>query len=311
MLLTLLYDMIYNKTRYFFDKMDGDFVIYYSTAQRMEQLNLHGFCAHIANKETVLMHGHSFLEFTYVDRGVIEHTFANTTEILKQGDYFIVDYGTKHGYKSADGNDISVINLLFYPDFIDRTLLRKDNFERVVNSYLVRFKYRMLDRSPDGIRFFDDGGRVRSIVDSIINEFTTRETGYLECIRCQLAQILIMTMRKISKQEAESEPSDVIKLITDDVKRNYSGRLTLSEYAKRYNYSLSHISKKFTDEMGMGFTQYLQRIRIEQACRLLEEGRLSVGEISGDVGYDNVKFFNRVFKNSLGVTPREFKKMSK
>lgn len=286
-------------------------MIHYSTHERLEQLERHGFCAHIANDSKSKTHGHSFLEFTYVQKGVIEHTFADTTEILHEGDYFIVDYGTQHGYKSADGNDISVINLLFYPDFIDRTLSRDANFEKVVNSYLVRFKYRLLDRSPDGIRFFDEGGRVHEIVNSIINEFCTRETGYLECIRCQLAQILIMTMRKITKRETEKEISDVIRMITEDIKNNYENPLTLSEYAKKYSYSLSHISKKFTGEIGMGFTQYLQRIRIEQACKLLEEGKLPIGEISCAVGYDDVKFFNRIFKNSLGITPREFKKISR
>lgn len=100
-------------------------------------------------------------------------------------------------------------------------------------------------------------------------------------------------------------------MITDDIKKNYESPLTLSEYAKKYSYSLSHISKKFTGEIGMGFTQYLQRIRIEQACKLLEEGKLPIGEISCAVGYDDVKFFNRIFKNSLGITPREFKKISR
>ncbi len=300
--------MNYNKTRYFFDKIGGDFVVYNSTPERLKQLDKHGFCAHIAPAMESKMHGHSFLEFTYVQKGVIEHTFADTTEILREGDYFIVDYGTQHGYKSADGNEISVINLLFYPDFIDRTLSRSDNFEKVVNSYLVRFKYQLLNRSPDGIRFFDEGGKVYEIVKNIINEFCTRETGYLECIRCQLAQIIIMTMRKIAKQDTEKEISDVIRIITEDINKSYGKRLTLSHYAKLHSYSLSHISKKFTDEMGMGFTQYLQRIRIEQACRMLEGGKMQVGEIACAVGYDNIKFFNKVFKNSLGITPREFKK---
>ena len=283
-------------------------MVHYSTKERLEQLDKYGFCAHIANTLSTKMHGHSFLEFTYVQKGVIEHTFSGMTEILTEGDYFIVDYGTQHGYNSADGNEISVINLLFYPDFIDRTLSRNDNFEKVVNSYLVRFKYQLLNRSPDGIRFFDDSGKVYEVVKNIINEFTAHETGYLECIRCQLAQIIIMTMRKIAKQDAEKETSDVIRLITEDINRNYGSRLTLSDYAKRYSYSLSHISKKFTDEIGMGFTQYLQRIRIEQACRLLEGGKMQISEIACTVGYDNVKFFNKVFKNSLGITPREFKK---
>ena len=284
-------------------------MLYLDTPERFKMLERYGFCAHIAKGLSSSTHGHSFLEFTYVEKGVIRHTFDNCTEILNEGDYFIVDYGTKHGYKSADGKELSVINLLFYPDFIDRTLSREDNFEKVVNSYLVRFKYRSLNRSPDGIRFHDDSGDIYKAVSNITREFSEHEAGFAECIRCLLAQILIITMRKIAKTERSE--SGVIKSITDDIKKNYSQNLKLSDYCKKYNYSLSHISKKFKEEVGMGFTQYIQRIRIEKACRLLETDSMLIGEIAEQVGYENIKFFNKVFKSALGMTPREFKKMSK
>ena len=281
------------------------------TPERMKMLKKYGFCTHIANGLSSSMHGHSFLEFTYVEKGNITHTFDDKTEELKEGDYFIVDYGTKHGYKSADGKDISVINLLFYPDFIDRTLSRGDNFEKVVNSYLIRFRYRSLNRSPNGMRFFDNNGEVKSIVNNVITEFESREAGYLECIRCLIAQILIITMRKISKSEVYAKESPIIKEITDDIKNNYREKLLLSDYAKKYNYTISHFSKKFNEEMGVGFTEYLQRIRIEQSCRLLESREKSVSEIAMDVGYTNVKFFNKVFKQLVGITPKQFQKISK
>jgi len=52
----------------------------------------------------------------------------------------------------------------------------------------------------------------------------------------------------------------------------------------------------------------LQRIRIEQSCRLLENSDLRVSEIAARVGYENVKFFNQVFKQTVKLTPREFRK---
>ena len=122
--------------------------------------------------------------------------------------------------------------------------------------------------------------------------------------------MFIIIMRKIGKKEGATSESTVIKEITDYVKQNYSEHISLSELAKKHNYSLSHISKKFLNEMGVGFTQYLQKIRIEQSCRLLESGQHTVSEIASLVGYSDIKFFNKVFKETLGVTPREFKKIN-
>jgi YesN/AraC family two-component response regulator len=61
----------------------------------------------------------------------------------------------------------------------------------------------------------------------------------------------------------------------------------------------------------MSFSRYLQRIRVEQSCRLLENTDLRISEIAPKVGYDNVKFFNQIFKNTLGISPRQFRQMRK
>jgi AraC-like DNA-binding protein len=264
----------------------------------------------VSNNADVALHGHDFLEFTYIQKGSLIHCIDGNTQQLCEGDYFIVDYGARHKYKSIGGKELSVINLLFYPDFIDRSLDRLDDFERVVNSYLIRFKYRSLTASPAGIAFHDESCVVKNILDTLICEYQESDAGYLEYIRTLLTQILIITMRKISSKTDTQSKSDIIKEIADCIKRDYRQELRLSDFAKSYCYSLSHISKKFKEEMGVGFTKYLQIIRIEKACALLENQNLSIGEVAAKVGYDDIKFFNKTFKKTIGLSPRAFRKMS-
>ena len=301
---------MYNKKSSIIAKIGGVFVISFKSGKLITLLDKYGFCICFSKSRKVRIHGHDFLEFTYIQKGSVEHTINGHTEILSEGDYFIVDYGTKHQYHSVDNCQISVINFLFYPNFIDRTLGQWDNFEKVVNSYLVRFKYRSLNSSPTGVVFHDSDKQVCNIVKSVIDEYNKTDAGHLEYIRCLLVQILIITMRKITKSTEETRESGIIKEITDFIKDNYNQNLTLSDFAHRYSYSLSHLSKKFKVEMNVGFVQYLHHIRIERGCRLLQEG-YRVSEVADMVGYSDIKFFNKVFKQTLGVTPREFKKMSK
>ncbi len=278
--------------------------------ERIEYLEKFGFVVHTTKDRLVKEHGHAFLEFTYIESGKMEHAFEGEVGTLGAGDYFIVDYGTKHRYKAVGDNELNVINFLFYPDFVDRTLAKNECFEKVVNSYFIRFKYQSLKHSPTGIVFHDDNSEVFEIINQIIKEFREEKDGFFECIRCLIVQMFIIIMRKIGKKEGAKNESSVIKEITEYVKSNYNERLCLGEIAKKYSYSLSHISKKFSNEMGVGFTQYLQKIRIEKSCRLLETGQYSISEIASMVGYTNIKFFNKVFKENLGVTPREFKKIN-
>ncbi len=280
------------------------------TKERNEYLEKYGFVIHRTSSRLAALHDHSFLEFTYIESGIMEHSFEGEVSTLGAGDYFIVDYGTQHQYKAVGKDTLTVTNFLFYPNFVDRTLSKDESFEKVVNSYFIRFKYRSLNRSPAGVAFHDDDGEVYKIIQQIKKEFAEVEDGFLECIRCLIVQMFIIIMRKIGKKDGAKNESDVIKEVSDYIKLHYAEQISLSDIAAKYNYSLSHISKKFSSEMGVGFTQYLQKIRVEQSCRLLEAGDHTVSEIANIVGYSNIKFFNKVFKDTLGVSPREFKRIN-
>lgn len=58
----------------------------------------------------------------------------------------------------------------------------------------------------------------------------------------------------------------------------------------------------------MPFSTYVQHLRIEHSCRLLQRTNLRVNEIAYRVGYADTKFFNQVFKSTLGITPSEYRK---
>jgi len=59
---------------------------------------------------------------------------------------------------------------------------------------------------------------------------------------------------------------------------------------------------------GLPFKQYLNRLRLEEAKRLLTQTDLQVSDIAYKVGYGNISHFNRVFKDHLGISPNDFRK---
>lgn len=275
---------------------------------RVREMEEQSFHISVAKGSSSRLHGHDFLEFSYITKGCMRHKIGNQTDLLTAGDYFIVDHGTEHTYESDTDAPLEVVNLLFYPEFLEQTLAGRRRFEDVVNSYLLRFRYRMLRSSPTGKAFRDSDGQIRSILERILREYAEKESGYLEYIRCLFLEILIQTMRKIGVNEDAAEQSPVIAQVVGAVNADYPRKLRLSDFAEKYHYSVSYLSRRFREELGMGFSEYVQKIRMEQACRLLEETALSVEEVARQVGYENLKFFNKIFRQSLGITPREYRK---
>ena len=64
-------------------------------------------------------------------------------------------------------------------------------------------------------------------------------------------------------------------------------------------------------ECGMGMIAYVNRLRIEEAGRLIREGTLNFTEIAGTLGFSSLHYFSRVFKSTTGVSPSEYKKTRK
>lgn len=271
------------------------------------QANKQGFSVHSATIMSVPEHGHSTLELAYVESGTIEHHIDGKYRVLGPGDYFIVDYGVSHSYKRVGEGKLMVRNLLFLPKFLDRSLEGEHSFDSMMNSYLLRFCYRTLRASPTGITFHDDDGRIGALVDSIVKEYQQQDYGYLELVRCAFVELLIITMRKIGRKEKAPEKTPEVQKILDYVHAHYREKLQLATFAQELGYSVPYLSAKFTRETGVGFAEYLQRSRLEQACMLLETTDLPVSRVAGSVGYENIKHFNAIFKKKFNLTPREFR----
>jgi two-component system, response regulator YesN len=59
--------------------------------------------------------------------------------------------------------------------------------------------------------------------------------------------------------------------------------------------------------MGESFTDFLVRVRLEKAKKMLKETPLKVYQIGGMVGYSNISYFCSIFKNSYGMSPSEYR----
>ena len=262
----------------------------------------------IHDKPTTTYHQHDFLELTYVCSGCANHVIENTSTVLTEGDYFIVDYNKKHQYTQIGDTTFRVINCLFVPQLIDETLSDCRKLSEVVNNYLIKFDLYHLKGHPSNFIFHDETGYIKQLFLYLLDEYTKKETGYLESMRCQLILILIEMMRKIELPTISETSNQMIHQITEHVQHHFKEKLTLSMFAREYNYSLAHISHSFKKEIGMTFQEYVQSIRIQESCRLLMNTTKKISDIAALVGYTDIKFFNELFKRQMGKTPRQYRK---
>lgn len=92
------------------------------------------------------------------------------------------------------------------------------------------------------------------------------------------------------------------------VNENYKNNIYISDVAEYVGLNQVYFGRLFKIYTGENFTDYLINLRVEKAMSLLCEGNMKISEVSESVGYDNIKYFSRIFKRRTGKTPIDYKK---
>ena len=260
------------------------------------------------NVRSVVEHEHEFLELSYILKGSAKHTLDGATEILHEGDYLIVDYGSRHCYTGCDGGRFDNIDCLFLPALLDPSLKGAKSLRTVLEHYLLHFDMKALAKDPARMVFHDEGGQVLELIQKIGAELERRDAGFTELIRSYWVEILLLTMRKIDGVQSAATGNEISARLVAYVEEHYAEPITLGEIAAQMNYSLPYLSQRFREDVGVGFARYVQNYRVMRACRLLAGTRMSFAEITERVGYVDSKCFAQLIKRNTGLSPSEFRR---
>ena len=146
-------------------------------------------------------------------------------------------------------------------------------------------------------------------------EYDRSDMGYAEILRGKLLEIIILTMRKIVREQVDvgnkTAESTVVLDAIQYARGHYQNKAVFRCFCEKYHYSPQYISRKFKQETGMTSLEYLQKIRIEKCCELLAGSDMAIQEIAREVGYEDVKFFHKVFRRMMHMAPGEYRKISR
>jgi len=99
----------------------------------------------------------------------------------------------------------------------------------------------------------------------------------------------------------------IVDEIVEYIKYHYDEDIKLKNLAPKFGYNSSYLGKIFSKKIGVGFNDYLHKIRTEKARTLLLDQKYKIYEISSLVGYKNVDYFHLKFKQYEECTPNEYR----
>ena len=243
-----------------------------------------------------------------VERGGVSITLGERIIELSEGEVALIAPDLLHSYLSANGNESRVFVVCFSCPSPNLALISGMKF------------------SPDA----DTDFCMKRIIEESGRNFKMNERELLELLPSAvfggqqsiilLAEYLLIGLLRrlflrrggeIVLLKKEDFYPDLVGIIVAYRKSNGKNKISLADVCEHFNYSRSFICRIFKEQTGESLINCFNRLKIEEAKRLLRESEVSVNEISEILGFSEAKYFCNVFKSRQGMTPIEYRKSTK
>jgi AraC-like DNA-binding protein len=159
-------------------------------------------------------------------------------------------------------------------------------------------------RLQDRISIFED------IFRTLQNGYAIENINYaISCLYYFLGSLKYLGQ---FKDKANSESGrDIIDRSIKYIRENIESDITIKSLCEHVGYSESHFSSIFRKQTGFTPINYIQHLRIQTACNLLDFSEMKINQISFKVGISDPYYFSRLFTRITGLTPTEYRKNKK
>ena len=230
------------------------------------------------------MHSHSYYELYYLSAGSREYFVEDTIFSVEVGDFVLIAPGKIHRTGGEYGMRVLVC---FTEEFLLRTFTRT-----AVTKLLSCFENLKLTPPKQKREAFV------LLLQQI--EEATDETEFA----MQLGNLL----QALNRCERVDVSGDPVSAIVAYINANFASIQNIGQIAERFYISKFHLCRVFKEAMKVTVVEYLNQVRIQNACRYLRASDKDVSEIAMLCGFRDGAYFSNVFKKQIGQSPSQYRK---
>ena len=254
-------------------------------------------------------HWHNEFEIIYIKKGKGLISIDLEYYEVKERDIIIILPGQLHSIEQEGIHTMEYENMIFSTDL----LISK--YDDISNSLYFKPMNKRVIQLPsilnsENCDYYD---KLSFCLDNIDELCKTFPKAYELSIKAYLLLFFSYIFNSISKvvvpSAKKTKSLDKLKLIIKHVENNYANTITIEEISSLCGFSQSHFMKFFKSNMDVSFIEYLNNYRLTIASRLLISSSSSILDIAMESGFDNLSYFNRLFKKRYDMTPSKFRKM--
>ena len=188
-------------------------------------------------------------------------------------------------------------------------MIRKLNLENIRTEYVIITGYSDFQYAKQGIDLGVAGYILKPVTYEDIQQVLTKVLGRVPVSQVPPSLRSPVSLPDLRELENRCE-NLLIRRSIRYIDQHLGLPCHLAQTARALMVSPEHLSRSFHEEMGMTFTDYVRLVKMDYAMTLLRKTSMKVQEISWKVGIENDKYFHNVFKETVGMTPKQYRTMA-
>jgi AraC-like DNA-binding protein len=253
-------------------------------------------------------HTHNYVEVVYMCQGYTEHIINGDKVTLNEGELLFLNQNATQEILPAGGNDIAV-NFIILPEFFDQSLKMIGEEDNMVRNFIIGC-LRSEDYNVGYLHFkVAEVLPIQNLVENLIWTLTNNAQNKRSINQVTMGLLFLQLMNYTDKITAGKNHFEQELLLTvyRFIEEHYRDG-ELSSLAEALHFDLYWLSRTIKKLTGKTYTELVQTKRLNQAAFLLNSTNMPVSDVGYAVGYDNLSYFHRIFKNRYGVSPKQYRK---
>ncbi len=236
---------------------------------------------------------HPYFEISYLSRGEGVLQAGNRVYDLSEGDIIFISQGITHRMMcTSPGGEVH------------RVACRPHSIPEAVREH---FK-----TAAPVVRSREAARMAASLISNIAREYGSEEKFSTDMLRAYIAELAVTAARAESDIGEALDRSPAVATTVAYIKEHSGERISLSDMARMCKVSVAYLSRKFKEELGVGFSDYLSLSRLQRAeTLLLESPEMSITEVAFSSGFNDSNYFSDKFKKQFGMSPLKFRSRSR
>lgn len=247
------------------------------------------------------MHFHDAYELYFILSGTRDYFIEEQFFKLGEGDLAVVPSGALH---RTAGKGATRFLIYFSPEFLERYYTKP--IRDLLTAPLKTAVYHPSQEQRT---------RIMELMTTLLQEYELNKkekSAPREAAIALLLSDLLRLIAKLPNAAAQKEnPAPRSAQIVKYINENYNEIFSVEDVANHFFMSKYYFCRLFRKTMGIPLFTYINTIKIQQSCLIMEKENCTLTEIATRCGFNTSSYFCKVFKNIMGVSPGEYRKQKK